>query len=334
MLITGGGGFIGSHLADALVRLGAEVTVLDDFSHGNPKNLDPASGAGGDLRVIQASLLDADPLRDAMADARLVFHLAALGSVAASIEQPELYHDVNVTGTLRVLQAARAAGGGGAVRVLFASSAAVYGPSAELPKIETMSVDPVSPYAANKAAGEAMMGAWAASYAKGGDGGGGGEAAELDTVSLRYFNIFGPRQSADSAYAAVIGTWAGLLLRGVPPQVHGDGSQTRDFCPVANVVHANLLAARHPTPLRGRGLNIGTGQSTSLHTLLHTLLEITQRPDLEPIHTDPRPGDVPHSLADIHAAKSVLGYHPIMPFKEGLAQTVAWYSRHIAPHKR
>ena len=228
VLVTGGAGFIGSHLTEALLELGAEVRVLDDLSGGDARNLEPFSGAAGDrLRFVEGSILDRPVLEACLAGCRWVFHQAALGSVPRSVEQPEHYVQVNVTGTVQVLEAARRAG---VERVLFAASSSAYGDSPTLPKVETMPVRARSPYAASKAAGEALMSAYAACY-------------PLDTASLRYFNIFGPRQNANSAYAAVIAAFAASLFAGQRPVIFGDGEQSRDFTFVDNAVHANLLAA-------------------------------------------------------------------------------------------
>ncbi|MFN4243303.1 MAG: NAD-dependent epimerase/dehydratase family protein [Tepidisphaerales bacterium] len=304
VLITGGAGFIGSHLADALLALGADVTILDDLSHGDRGHV-PAGA-----RFIHASVLDADRLADAIAGRELVFHQAALGSVPRSVEQPALYSRVNIDGTLAVLDAARRDGG---VRlVAFAASSSAYGDTDELPKHEGMPPRPLSPYAATKVAGEALMHAYAACYG-------------LDTVSLRYFNIFGPRQNANSAYAAVIAAFASRLLAGQRPVIFGDGSQSRDFTHVDNAVHANLLAARQPRPLAGRVLNVATGHRVTVAELARTMSALLGRPDLTPEHRPPRVGDVLHSQASIDAAAAVLGYRPIVSLERGLEETLAWY---------
>ncbi|MFW6061113.1 MAG: NAD-dependent epimerase/dehydratase family protein [Phycisphaeraceae bacterium] len=311
VLVTGGAGFIGSHITEALIDLGARVVVLDDLSGGDTVNLDPFRERAGDrLRVVEGSILDEALLADCVAGCRWVFHEAALGSVPASVEQPRHYHQVNATGTLNVLEAARAAG---TQRVLFAASSAAYGDSEAMPKTEDMAVLPKSPYAATKVAGEALMRAFAGSY----DG--------FDTASLRYFNIFGPRQNANSAYAAVIAAFAKALGADEPPLIFGDGEQSRDFAFVDNVVHANLLAARHARPLGGEVFNVACGERVTVNELARTMAAMVGKPHLEPSHQPPRAGDVRHSLADLARIREAIGYEPIVDYKQGLAATVRWY---------
>jgi nucleoside-diphosphate-sugar epimerase len=310
VLVTGGAGFIGSHVVQTLLTLGATVTVLDDLSGGLRENLEPfGPEAGGRFRFVHGSILDAKLLAEVSDGCRFVFHLAALGSVPRSVEQPELYMQVNVQGTLNVLEAARAAG---VQRVMFSASSSAYGDTPTLPKVESMPVQSRSPYAATKAACEAMMTAWACSYG-------------VDTANLRYFNIFGPRQNANSAYAAVIAAFASSLLAGQRPVIFGDGEQSRDFTYVDNAVHANLLAARCPRPLEGAVINVACGQRVTINGLATMMGRLLGRPDLEPIHKDERAGDVKHSLADLSAARELLGYEPIVEFNTGLEPTVAWY---------
>ena len=303
-LVTGGAGFIGSHLSHALAELGAKVVVIDDLSGGSKENLAPGA------EFIEASILDGRAVTRAVAGCRFVFHQAALGSVPKSIEEPRKYSDVNTTGTLNILESARVAG---VQRVTFAASSSFYGDlAADQAKVETMPANPRSPYAATKAAGEALMTAYACAYG-------------LDTVSLRYFNIFGPRQNANSAYAAVIAAFAKAMLAGEPPTIFGDGSQSRDFTFVANAVQANLLAARSTTPLKGEVINVATGHSVTVNELAMKMSAIFG-PSIKPPRYAPiRAGDVLHSLADITKAKSLLGYQPLVIFDEGLKQTVEWY---------
>jgi nucleoside-diphosphate-sugar epimerase len=304
VLITGGAGFIGSHLAEALSILGARITVIDDLSGGDAHNL-----AGfANVTFVQSSILDRNTLERTIAGCRHVFHQAALGSVPRSVEQPRLYNDVNTVGTLNVLEAARAAG---VERVMFAASSSAYGEN-PVPWIETMPVLPKSPYAANKVAGEGLLRAYAACY-------------KLDTVSLRYFNIFGPRQNANSAYAAVIAAFAKALIAGKAPIIYGDGEQSRDFTFVHNAVHANLLAARCRTPLDGEVINVGTGGQITVNILAKEMAIALKRPDLHPVHHPDRAGDLKHSFADLGRAKSLLAYQPIFPFDKALDVTVAWY---------
>ncbi|MCC7406876.1 MAG: NAD-dependent epimerase/dehydratase family protein [Phycisphaeraceae bacterium] len=313
-VVTGGAGFIGSHLAEALMQLGASLFVLDDLSGGSVANVHEAATATGrpnevELRLVQGSILDARLLDYVMSGCRYVFHLAALGSVPQSVEQPDRYTQVNAMGTAAVLEAARKAG---VQRVMFAASAAAYGDDPTVPKRESMAPLPRSPYAATKVAGEAMLAAYGSCY-------------PLDTVSLRYFNIFGPRQNANSAYAAVIAAFAQNLMADKPPTIFGDGSQTRDFAFVQNVVHANLLAARCPDRLGGKVINIACGGSVSVLELAKMMGRLLGRPGLEPVFGPVRAGDVPHSLADIEQARQVLGYEPIVSVEEGLKATLAWY---------
>ncbi len=305
VLVTGGAGFIGSHLTTALHGLGAVATVLDDLVAGG----DPAALPAG-VRFVRGSILDQAVLADVTAGCRFVFHQAALGSVPRSVEQPRLYHDVNVTGTLNVLEAARAAG---VKRVMFAASSSAYGDTPTLPKVETMPAAPLSPYAANKVAAEAMMAAYAHSYG-------------VDTACLRYFNIFGPRQSPDNAYAAVIAAFAKAIVNGRRPVIFGDGQQSRDFTYVDNVVRANLLAATAKGPLNGAVINVACGQRVTVTELAVDMADLLGRPDLTPEYKPERTGDVKHSLADLGAAKRLLGYEPIVEFREGLRATVRWYS--------
>ncbi|MEX2213365.1 MAG: NAD-dependent epimerase/dehydratase family protein [Phycisphaeraceae bacterium] len=310
VVVTGGAGFIGSHLTEALIKLGATVTVLDDLSGGDETNFDTYRTEAGDrLRFVQASILDERVVADCVKGARYVFHQAALGSVPRSVEQPRRYHDVNTTGTLNVLEAARAAG---VQRVTFAASSSAYGDSEVLPKVETMPVLAKSPYAANKAACEALMSAWAGSYG-------------LDTASLRYFNIFGPRQNANSAYAAVIAAFAKALFNDEHPVIFGDGEQSRDFTFVDNAVHANLLAARNEKPVRGQVINVACGLRISVNELAAQMARMVGKPQLTAIHKPDRAGDVKHSLADLTRARTVLGYEPVVDFETGLKPTVEWY---------
>jgi len=304
VLITGGAGFIGSHLASALIELGARVTVLDDLSGGG----DPAELPKG-VNFVKGSILNRDLLADCCVGRRWIFHEAALGSVPRSIEQPELYFEVNARGTLNVLEMAKSAN---VSRVLFAASSSAYGDSETLPKIETMATNPLSPYAATKVTGEALLAAYSHSYS-------------LDTASLRYFNIFGPRQRADNAYAAVIAAFAKAMLSGEKPAIFGDGTQSRDFTFVDNAVHANLLAARREQRLSGAIINIACGVRTSVTELATEMARGLNRPDLQPKYLPVRAGDVKHSVADLSRAKAMLGYQPIVDFADGLQSTLAWY---------
>lgn len=305
VLITGGAGFIGSHLAEALDALGASVIVLDDLCGGDQRNLDGFAN----VEFCQGSILDEALLKQCTAGCKYVFHQAALGSVPGSVANPVAYHQVNTTGTLNVLEAARH---GGVQRVMFAASSSAYGETPQMPKTETIAANPLSPYAANKVACEALMQAYAACYG-------------VDTATLRYFNVFGPRQNANSAYAAVIAAFAKAILHGRAPAIYGDGEQSRDFTFVHNAVHANLLAARCPRPLRGEPLNVAGGTRVTVNELADAMLELLDRTDLSVVHNPERLGDVRHSSADLSRTAQVLDYAPLVDWRTGLAQTVAWY---------
>ncbi len=307
MCVTGGAGFIGSHLVDALVGRGASVVVLDDLSSGLRENLNAHAGA---ITIIEGSILDDAALAHAITSGtEFVFHEAAVTSVPRSVAEPMLYHEVNCLGTMRVLEASRRAG---VKRVVFASSSSAYGEQPGDVKVESMPMLPRSPYAAAKCAGEHMMRAWAHCFG-------------LSTISLRYFNIFGQRQLADSPYAAVIPKFVDALMRGSSPIIFGDGTQTRDFTHVSNAVHANLLAGACDRDLRGEVVNIAAGEGASVMSLLQSVAEIlgvNPRYELAPS----RPGEVMHSKASIDAARALIGYAPVTPFARGLEETVRWYA--------
>lgn len=299
VVITGGAGFIGSHLAHALARLGAKVVVLDDLSGGFAENLP----AGAEL--IRASILDEAALARAVAGAAFVYHHAAMVSVPESVEKPAECMRVNVLGTERVLSAAVAAK---VKRVMFAASAAAYGNTPSLPSREDHLPDSYSPYAMSKIAGELLMQTFA-------------RCNGLSTVSLRYFNIFGPRQNPKSPYAAAISKFTDVLRAGKKPTIFGDGSQTRDFTYIDNVVLANLLAGSCPKPLAGEVINIGTGKRIDLLSVLRIMGQVLGV-DSTPTPGPPRPGDVKDSVADISRARALLGYEPIVDFGEGLRRTL------------
>ncbi len=308
--VTGGAGFIGGHLVDALISLGARVTVLDDLSNSTPKHLADLMDIEPDkIRFVQGSILDPTALGQAIEGASLVFHLAAVGSVPLSIEDPDRTWVVNATGTMRVLKAAHKAG---VQRVVYSASSSAYGDSPELPKVETMAPEPMSPYAAAKHAGESLCRSWSGSYG-------------LDTVCLRYFNIFGPRQAADSAYAAVIPAFVRKFLQAQPPTIYGDGDQTRDFTHVSNAVAANLLAATHQTPINGQVVNIGAGVRTTINELTSRIQKILSAEHITATHEPERIGEVRDSVADIGQAQRIIGYTPVTDLESGLASTVKWY---------
>jgi len=303
-LVTGGAGFIGSNLVRAIVARGRPVRVLDNFSTGFRENLAEVAGA---VEVVEGDVRDPAACRRACEGAEVVFHLAAVPSVPRSVEHPQECFDANTVGTHNLLMAAREAG---VRRFVFAGSSSVYGAGEQLPKRESMPLLPVSPYAAAKAAGEL----YAATFYR---------AFGLQTVSLRYFNVFGPRQDPSNPYAGVIAAFAARMLRGRPPVIYGDGLQSRDFTFIDNVVHANLLAAEAEA-VHGEVVNIGCGERTDLNTMVGVFNEVLGT-DLEPVYEPPRPGDVRHSVADITAARRLLGYEPQVTFREGLERTIDWY---------
>ena len=299
--VTGGAGFIGSHLCEALVDLGASVTIIDDLSNGRIENI---AGFADRVRFIEGSVLDATSVADAVDGASVVFHQAALGSVPRSVQMPLEYLQANTLGTGLVLDAARR----NSSRVVYAASSSAYGDQPSLPKTKTMCPDPRSPYAASKLAGEHLVRSYALCY-------------QMHAVCLRYFNIFGPRQRSDSTYAAVIPRWIESLFQGEQPIVYGDGLQTRDFTYVANAVHANLLAGGADASLQGQVVNIGCGARYSLLQLLETIA-LSIGHSAEPVLEPARTGDVRDSEASIEAAAALIGYEPIVSFQDGIVSTV------------
>lgn len=309
-MVTGGAGFIGSHLVEALVRRGDRVRVVDDFSTGRRENLEPLGlgepGSGAPVELYEGPVGDGQLLHAAMAGARGVFHEAAQVSVPASVRDPLTSYQTNVMGTLAVLEAAR---GAGVSRVVFAASSAAYGDDPVLPKCETMTPRPLSPYASGKLAGEALLATWSRCFG-------------FATVALRYFNVYGPRQNDDSPYSGVIALFAKAVLARRAPTIFGDGSQTRDFVFVGDVVQANLLAMERA---RGAGLyNVGTGASVSVLDLYRALGSLAGF-DAPPTFAPARAGDVPHSRANIDQARRELGFEPRVELREGLGVTLDWY---------
>jgi UDP-glucose 4-epimerase len=304
VLVTGGAGFIGSHLVEALLQRGDRVRVFDNFSTGQYDNL---THIRGDVEIIEGDLRDNDAIRRAVAGIEVVFHQGALASVQRSVDDPVTTNAVNVTGTLHVLTAARDAG---VRRVVFASSSSVYGDTPTLPKVETQAPHPLSPYAVSKLAGEQYCMAFSVVYG-------------LSTIALRYFNVFGPRQDPHSEYAAVIPRFIDRMVRGLPPIIYGDGLQSRDFTYVENVVDANLAAADAPADCSAV-FNVGAGARTSLLELAAQINQLLGS-NLAPDHQPPRAGDVRHSQASIDAIRATLGYAPRVSLTEGLARTLAWF---------
>jgi UDP-glucose 4-epimerase len=304
VLVTGGAGFIGSHIVRALLARGDRVRVLDDLSTGRLENL---SDVRSEVDLHVADVRDAAAVRRACEGVQCVLHQAAVASVPRSLADPVGTHSVNSTGTLELLIAAHAAG---AERVVLASSSSVYGDTDELPKIETLCPRPISPYAVSKLSGEQYARVFADHFG-------------LGVAVLRYFNVFGPRQDPGSEYAAVIPKFITTMLDGARPRLFGDGLQTRDFCFVDNVVRANLLASE-VSGLTGQVMNVATGQRMTLLELVDLLNDILGT-RIAPAHEPARAGDVMHSLADIGEAARVLGYAPTVSFRSGLEQTVAWF---------
>ncbi|HOB52324.1 MAG TPA: SDR family oxidoreductase [Acidobacteriota bacterium] len=318
-IVTGGAGFIGSNLVDALLARGRRVRVIDNFSTGRRENLAEALAAAGDgrLEIVEGSVTDAALLRRCLSDVDIVYHQAALASVQRSVDDPARTNDHNIGGTLAVLLAAR---DGGARRVVYAASSSAYGDTPTLPKRETMPTDPLSPYALTKLAGEIYCRQFHQLYG-------------LETVALRYFNVFGPRQNPASQYAAVIPLFISRMLRGEPPIIYGDGRQSRDFSYIDNVVEANLLAAAAPPAACGRVFNIACGVRVDLLAIVE-LLNRKLGAGLRPVHEPPRRGDVRHSEADITAAHEYLNYQPRVGFEDGLTRTLAWFQAQAAAASR
>lgn len=306
-LVTGGAGFIGSNIAEELVRRGEETIVLDDLSTGNERNMESFRSK---ITFIHGDIRDARTVRKAIDGVDFVLHQAALASVPRSIEDPVLVNDVNIGGTIVVLEEARRAG---VKRLVYAASSSAYGDSEVMPKTEEMTPRPLSPYAVSKLAAEHYCAVYSHVYG-------------LPTISIRYFNVFGPRQDPKSQYAAVIPIFVTSLLRGERPTIFGDGEQSRDFTFVDNVVSANLLAAGCEGAA-GQMVNIACGEIATLNELFARLDDLIGA-GIEPIYDDPRPGDVKHSLADISRARDLLGYDPVVSFEEGIEKTVAWYKNH------
>ncbi len=309
-LVTGGSGFIGSNIVHALVAAGHEVVVVDDLSTGDRRNLRGVEDRV-DLRI--GSVLDRDLLADAAAGCRFVLHQAAQVSVPASLTDPEANHAVNTTGTLRVFEAARAAG---AERVVYAASCAVYGNPDTLPASETGDIAPESPYAVSKYLGELYGQVWTMTMG-------------LPVVCLRYFNVFGPRQSPAGGYAAVIPMFITRMLEGREITIYGDGEQTRDFVFVGDVVRANLLACTAPAA-PGHAINVGGGQRITINELTRLLVQLTGTA-CEPRHGPARAGEVRHSLADTARARELLGFTTETSTRDGLAETVDWYKNLETP---
>ena len=314
-LVTGAAGFIGSNLVECLLGAGQDVVGLDNFATGHQRNLDEAAAAAGSgkFTMIAGDIRDRAQCEAAVARIDIVLHQAALGSVPRSLAEPLTSHDVNVTGFVNMLEAARQAGVG---RFVYAASSSTYGDEPNLPKLEERIGNPLSPYAATKLADEIYAGVYARSYG-------------FKATGLRYFNVFGPRQDPDGAYAAVIPKWTRAMLHDEDVTIYGDGETSRDFCFVANAVQANIRAALALDEVQGEVFNVAVGARASLGQLFELIRDGLSDHQLhyarEPRFTDFRAGDVRHSLADIGKAERLLGYQPTHSIAQGIAQALPWY---------
>jgi nucleoside-diphosphate-sugar epimerase len=306
-LVTGGAGFIGSHIASALAASGAKLRIIDDLSTGYRENLEAIDG---DVDFVHGSVAGEDSLRRALEDVELVFHEAAIPSVPRSVEDPRQTHIASVESTFSLLLAAKERK---VRRVIYAASSSAYGDQPTLPKIENMLPEPLSPYAVAKLVGEYYAQVFTRVYG-------------LETLSLRYFNVFGPRQDPSSQYSGVISRFISALLKDESPVIYGDGEQSRDFTYVEDVVNANLKAAETVKGI-GQVINVANGERITLNQLLAQLKDLTGKPDAVADYREPRAGDVRHSLADISRARDLLGFEPKIDLRTGLQQTIDWWKQ-------
>ncbi len=307
-LVTGGAGFIGSNMVRMLLEKGIKVRVLDNFETGKRENLQEIAN---DIDLVEGDIRDFDTCLKSTKDVEVVYHLAALGSVPRSMKEPQTSHDVNVNGTLNMLRASLE---NKAKRLVFASSSSVYGKDATLPQHESLPMAPISPYAANKACGEMYLKAYYEAYG-------------LETISLRYFNVFGPRQDPSSQYAAAIPLFVSALLRNEPPTIFDDGEQSRGFTYINNVTEANYLAATCEHAM-GQAVNISTADAVTVNTVVASIQKLLGT-DVKPNYAPPRPGDIKHSLADVSLARKIIGYEPKISFEEGIAMAIDWYKENL-----
>ncbi|MBN2563164.1 MAG: SDR family oxidoreductase [Phycisphaerae bacterium] len=307
-LVTGGAGFIGSHLVENLVGQGAGVRVVDNFATGKRENLAPFLRK---IELLEGDIADPRICVQACAGVRVVLHEAALPSVPKSIADPVASHRANIEGTFNLLLAARDAG---VRRFVYAASSSAYGETPTLPKVESMPAQPLSPYAVQKLTCEDYCSVFAKCYG-------------LQTLSMRYFNVFGPRQDPASQYAAAIPAFVAAILRDEPPTVYGDGEQTRDFTHIDNVIQANLLAVRAPET-HGEIINVACGGHLTVNAVIKEINKLLGK-DVEPTYLAARPGDIQHSWADISLASRVIGYEPIVDFAEGLRRAIDWYAKNL-----
>jgi len=306
-LVTGGAGFIGSHIAEALAARGASVRVIDNLSTGHLENIE---AIGAKVDFIRGDLADDATVRKAVEDVEIVFHEAALPSVPRSVANPRETHLACVDGTFNLLLAAKEQG---VRRVIYAASSSAYGDQPALPKVESMRPEPLSPYAAAKLVGEYYCQVFTRTY-------------NFETICLRYFNVFGPRQDPGSPYSGVVSRFIDFLMKGERPVIYGDGEQTRDFTYISNAVDANLLAAEAGKGI-GEVINIANGEQVTINELFRRLKEVTGRDDIEPEYKEARTGDILHSLADISRARALLGYAPKVGLAPGLQATAEWFGR-------
>ncbi len=319
-LVTGGAGFIGSNLALELLASGQDVVILDNMATGRIENIEELKafagkdGTEGTLRFIEGDMRDLAVCREAVEGVDYIFHNAALGSVPRSVEDPVTSNDVNVAGMVNLLTSAKDAA---VKRFIYASSSAVYGDSVELPKVEGSEGNPLSPYAVTKVVCELYAEVFERTYG-------------LQVIGLRYFNVFGPRQDTESAYAAVIPIFVSSLLKGKAPKIHGDGETSRDFTYIDNVVDANIRSAFCAPEATGRAYNIACAGRVTLNELYGKIATLLGKEDLKATYGPERVGDVRHSFADISCAEKFLGYTPKVDFKEGLDLCIDWYKEHLA----
>lgn len=308
-LVTGGGGFIGSNMVRFLLAKGQKVRVLDNFETGKRENL---AEVKSDIELIEGDIRDASAVKRAVDGAEVVYHLAALGSVPRSIKDPATTHDVNVNGTFNVITACKDAK---VRRVVFASSSSVYGQSPVLPQHEDLPLAPISPYGATKAIGEIYFRSFYATYG-------------LQSVCLRYYNVFGPRQDPTSQYAAAIPLFVSALMRNQSPRIFDDGQQSRGFTYIENVLSANWLAA-NAKETHGEAVNISTSNAVTVNTVVNTIRKLLGKENIKPVYAPPRPGDIKHSLADVKRAKELIGYEPLVTFEQGIAKAIDWYKANL-----
>ena len=308
-LVTGGGGFIGSNMIRFLLAKGQKVRVLDNFETGKRENLAEVSR---DIELIEGDIRDMSVVKRAVEGAEVVYHLAALGSVPRSMKDPAMAHDVNVNGTFNVLMAARDAK---VRRVVFASSSSVYGQSPVLPQHENLPLAPISPYGATKAIAEIYFRAFYETYG-------------FQSVCLRYYNVFGPRQDPTSQYAAAIPLFVSALMRNQSPKIFDDGEQSRGFTYIENVMQANWLAA-NAKETHGEAMNISTSSAVTVNTVVKTISKLLGKEHIKPVYVPPRPGDIKYSLADVKKAKKIIGYEPLVTFEEGIAKAIDWYKENL-----